>query len=274
MRWFDDHQLMAVSNSAHPRPAKCSRSMRSRAAGTSSGSAQLEVARRDALERRREQEQDEARGRGPVDRAGSGAVARTGEGCRCRARWASTWDGGTRLSLGGDDNRYARAETHAPDGFQTRLVTMAMIALGAALSARAAHAVDCVTTKGKPAFTTCRVDVSRETLRLFYADAQGTRYESFERLRAALARERKKLVFAMNAGMFHADSKPVGSPGDRRARDRGYQSIVSQREFLSSAQRCFPDRRHGSARARHRMSIGISRPLTRLSRGRCCCIAA
>ena len=39
MRSFDDHQLIAVSNSAQPRPAKCSRRMRSRAAATSSGSA-------------------------------------------------------------------------------------------------------------------------------------------------------------------------------------------------------------------------------------------
>ena len=39
MRSFDDHQLIAVSNSAQPRPAKCSRRMRSRSAGTSSGNA-------------------------------------------------------------------------------------------------------------------------------------------------------------------------------------------------------------------------------------------
>src|SRR6187399_1042633 len=40
-----------------------------------------------------------ARHHGPVDRARNGAVARTGAGCRCRATWASTWGGGTRLSL-------------------------------------------------------------------------------------------------------------------------------------------------------------------------------
>src|SRR6187401_1605775 len=44
------------------------------------------------------------RHRGPVDRAGDDAEARTGAGSRCRATWASTWGGGTQLSLS-DDNR-------------------------------------------------------------------------------------------------------------------------------------------------------------------------
>ena len=57
--------------------------------------------------------------------------------------------------------------------------------------------------------TTCRV-ARGESLRLFYADAQGTRYETFERLQKSLASQRRRLVFAMNAGMFHPDMKPVG----------------------------------------------------------------
>ena len=59
MRSFDDHQLIAVSNSAQPRPAKCSRRMRSRAAGVELGQRELEVAPGDALERRREQEHEQ-----------------------------------------------------------------------------------------------------------------------------------------------------------------------------------------------------------------------
>lgn len=88
--------------------------------------------------------------------------------------------------------------------------TTLTIALGAVLLTRTVFAVDCHTSRTKPAFTTCRVDLREQTLRLYYADAQGSRYESFERLQAALARQQKKLVFAMNAGMFHPDMKPVG----------------------------------------------------------------
>jgi uncharacterized protein YigE (DUF2233 family) len=77
--------------------------------------------------------------------------------------------------------------------------------------ASAAGAVDCRTeTFAGSRFTICRVDASRETLRVFYADAAGTRYGSFARLDAALGSEGHRLAFAMNAGMFHADFKPVG----------------------------------------------------------------
>jgi uncharacterized protein YigE (DUF2233 family) len=88
--------------------------------------------------------------------------------------------------------------------------TTLAITLGAALLTHTALAVDCHTSKTKPVFTTCRVDLRAETLRLYYADAEGSRYESFGRLQAALARQQKKLVFAMNAGMFHPDMNPVG----------------------------------------------------------------
>jgi len=90
------------------------------------------------------------------------------------------------------------------------LATTLAITLGAALLTHTAYAADCATRKTKPAVTTCRVDLRTQSLRLYYADAQGSPYESFERLQSALARQEKKLVFAMNAGMFHADMKPVG----------------------------------------------------------------
>jgi uncharacterized protein YigE (DUF2233 family) len=88
--------------------------------------------------------------------------------------------------------------------------TPVLFALSAALLAHAASAVDCTATRTTLAFTTCRVDLRTQTLRLFYADAQGSPYESFARLRASLAREHQRLSFAMNAGMFHPDMKPVG----------------------------------------------------------------
>jgi hypothetical protein len=50
MRSFDDHQLMAVSNSAQPRPAKCSRRMAiARLPAPVRAARSLEVAPRDAL---------------------------------------------------------------------------------------------------------------------------------------------------------------------------------------------------------------------------------
>ena len=91
----------------------------------------------------------------------------------------------------------------------TNRLALAMLACAASLLAHAAQAVDCATS-GKPAFTTCRVDLRKESLRLYYADADGANYGSFERLQKSLAHKQKRLVFAMNAGMFHPDMKPVG----------------------------------------------------------------
>ncbi|HEX6397314.1 MAG TPA: phosphodiester glycosidase family protein [Steroidobacteraceae bacterium] len=74
-----------------------------------------------------------------------------------------------------------------------------------------AVAVDCATTQARGhAYTTCHVDARRETLRLFHADERGKCFASFERIRNALPAATRKLAFAMNAGMFHADGRPVG----------------------------------------------------------------
>jgi uncharacterized protein YigE (DUF2233 family) len=90
----------------------------------------------------------------------------------------------------------------------TRAVGFALFAM--ACAARAA-AVDCSTSQVRGhEYTTCRVDTRRETLRLFHADAQGKCFDSFERLRQHLAAGGRKLAFAMNAGMYHADCRPVG----------------------------------------------------------------
>lgn len=49
-----------------------------------------------------------------------------------------------------------------------------------------------------------------EDLRLFYDDPYGAPIGTFERLREGLAAEGRRLVFAMNAGMYHPDRRPVG----------------------------------------------------------------
>ncbi len=91
--------------------------------------------------------------------------------------------------------------------------TLAALALsllfGCALGA-GALAEPCQTTRfeDKP-FTLCEV-VQGQDLRLFLTDDEGEAYGSFARIEAALAERGETLVFAMNAGMYHADRRPVG----------------------------------------------------------------
>ena len=60
------------------------------------------------------------------------------------------------------------------------------------------------------AYTICTVDISTERLGLFWKDSYGKPFGTFAQLAASLAQTRRTLVFAMNAGMFHADLSPVG----------------------------------------------------------------
>ena len=58
-------------------------------------------------------------------------------------------------------------------------------------------------------YALCEVAAGAD-LRLFLDDAEGQRYGTFERVAGALAAEDRRLVFAMNAGMYHPDRSPVG----------------------------------------------------------------
>lgn len=49
-----------------------------------------------------------------------------------------------------------------------------------------------------------------EDLRLYLDDPAGNRIGTFERLGAMLGDQGRRLVFAMNAGMYHPDRRPVG----------------------------------------------------------------
>src|SRR5690348_6748057 len=88
-----------------------------------------------------------------------------------------------------------------------RLVGLLLLGL-----ASAAGAVDCATTThASLRFTTCRVDARGGLLGLYYRDpASSTRVGSFDHLAKNVARTGKRLTFAMNAGMFHPDFRPVG----------------------------------------------------------------
>ncbi len=58
-------------------------------------------------------------------------------------------------------------------------------------------------------YAVCEVAAGDE-LRLYLDDAEGVRIGTFERLDAMLEGRGRRLVFAMNAGMYHPDRRPVG----------------------------------------------------------------
>lgn len=59
-------------------------------------------------------------------------------------------------------------------------------------------------------FTVCKVDVRRERLQLFHRDENGSPFKRFSVLAPWLEARGQKLVFAMNAGMYHGDFSAVG----------------------------------------------------------------
>ncbi len=59
-------------------------------------------------------------------------------------------------------------------------------------------------------FTVVRVNTESENLQMFWADEHGKPFQRLDRLSIWLEAKGKKLVFGMNAGMYHADSSPVG----------------------------------------------------------------
>lgn len=61
---------------------------------------------------------------------------------------------------------------------------------------------------GQP-YTVCEAEAGAD-LRLFLTDPAGETYGSFTRIEAELAGSGQHLAFAMNAGMYHADRRPVG----------------------------------------------------------------
>jgi uncharacterized protein YigE (DUF2233 family) len=59
-------------------------------------------------------------------------------------------------------------------------------------------------------FTTVRVDVRTNQLKLFLRDETGRTFNRFDHLAAWLAGRNQQLSFAMNAGMYNPDFSPVG----------------------------------------------------------------
>jgi uncharacterized protein YigE (DUF2233 family) len=87
------------------------------------------------------------------------------------------------------------------------VIRAALPALASLVIAAPALALDCrdIEFEGLP-YTICEVAPQTERLQLFLNDRQGRPYGSFE----AVEEEHGPLAFAMNAGMYHDDRRPVG----------------------------------------------------------------
>ncbi len=59
-------------------------------------------------------------------------------------------------------------------------------------------------------FTVCEANPATDDIRLVLDDPDGTKIGTFDRLTDILAREGRAIAFAMNAGMYHPDRRPVG----------------------------------------------------------------
>ncbi|WP_445502802.1 phosphodiester glycosidase family protein [Microvirga sp. G4-2] len=79
----------------------------------------------------------------------------------------------------------------------------------APLEAAAAEGVCQPIAYEEASYTVCTIDLRRHRLRLYWQGADGKAYGSFERLIGG-TREGRRIVFAMNAGMYHQDLSPVG----------------------------------------------------------------
>jgi uncharacterized protein YigE (DUF2233 family) len=88
------------------------------------------------------------------------------------------------------------------------MIRAALLALLLPLAAEAAECRD-VTFENMP-YAICEVDLTEEALRVFLRDDAGELLGSFRAVEQMLAAQGEKLTFAMNAGMYHGDRRPVG----------------------------------------------------------------
>ena len=100
------------------------------------------------------------------------------------------------------------------------LACPAAFAPGPASAAGPAQNCEKITHKSD-SYVACAFDLRQHDLRLFLNDADGAPYGSFRALKADLASRGLGLPFAMNGGMYHRDSSPVGYyvEGGRKLKD-------------------------------------------------------
>jgi uncharacterized protein YigE (DUF2233 family) len=92
--------------------------------------------------------------------------------------------------------------------FKVQLCTALLLWL---VSIGTAHAESCRSEVFRGAsYTVCSFDPSKDDLRTFWHNNQGTPYRTFSALAEDLKDKGKSLHFAMNGGMYQVDLRPVG----------------------------------------------------------------
>ena len=89
-------------------------------------------------------------------------------------------------------------------------IVMLLIAILLAASGTAADAPCSASAFEGSRFEACRFDARSEELRLVLNGPDGVPLRGFQALSASLGRERSKVLFAMNAGMFGTLGSPIG----------------------------------------------------------------
>lgn len=95
------------------------------------------------------------------------------------------------------------------------LVSVAFPLFAITAIAQTAPVCSAVTHEGAR-YTVCEVDLRRQTTRLFWKRPDGETYGYLQQLPATDAATGRKLQFAVNAGMYHPDYRPVGLYVDAR----------------------------------------------------------
>ena len=85
-------------------------------------------------------------------------------------------------------------------------------------------------TMDRDRFTVCEFSAEDADIRLFWGEG-ATPYRHFETLFKALEAKNKRLVFAMNAGMYHPDRSPVGLYVDQQGPRGKLQTNSSSGNF-------------------------------------------
>ncbi|MFP5508429.1 MAG: phosphodiester glycosidase family protein [Alphaproteobacteria bacterium] len=88
---------------------------------------------------------------------------------------------------------------------------LALAALLAGMAAAPSRALTCSEIMHDGIlYAICEVDPTTQRLELFLNDAAGRPYGHFAAIEERLAKQGQTLGFAMNAGMYHSDRRPVG----------------------------------------------------------------
>lgn len=90
-----------------------------------------------------------------------------------------------------------------------RALAASLLVLAAQTAAAEAATCTRMSHEGR-GFAVCSATAGQDDLRIWHLDAQGAPFGSFRAVNSDLTRNGQELAFAMNAGMYHDDLRPVG----------------------------------------------------------------